>query len=295
MWRLSKKLDYLRYAKSGENILLTGVPRSGTTLICRLLCEPPNMVALNEPMDRQFFPSPEKSQAAIADHFRQFRRSLYFEQSALARTSNGKIVDNAFSEKSPKDRSRLVTRSKVVFNKSLSPNFTLLMKHCAEFTLILPALLDHYLIYAVIRNPLAILASWNSVDVPVSRGKVAKSARLNPSFHARLNEHPEDLLTRQLFILSWYFEQYQQLPERQIIRYEELIVSPAKTLGRIVGHNINFSFPILENRNANKLYNATNLSRLAERLLQSEGAYWAFYARSSVKDLAQKMQADYEQ
>ncbi|WP_044087355.1 sulfotransferase [Lewinella cohaerens] len=290
-----KAISFARNAKQGSNIILTGVPRSGTTLICRLLCELPNMVALNEPIDRQFFPSPQKAQAAIADHFRQFRRSLYFEQSALARTRNGKIVDNAFAEDNPEDRSRLVTRSKVVFNKSLSPDFTLLMKHCAEFTLILPALQNHYLTYTVIRNPLAILASWHSVNVPVSRGKVAKSARLNPSFHAQLNEHSEDLLTRQLFILSWYFEQYQQLAERHIVRYEELIASPAKTLGRIVDHDSDFSFPALESRNANKLYKATDLSRLAERLLHSEGAYWAFYDRSSVKDLAQKMQADYEQ
>ncbi len=293
--KIRKAISFARKAKRGSNIILTGVPRSGTTLICRLLCEPPNMVALNEPMDRQFFPSPEKAQAAIADHFRQFRRSLYFKQSALARTSNGKIVDNAFAEDNPEDRSRLVTRSKVFFEKPLSPDFTLLMKHCAEFTLILPVLQDHYSTFAVIRNPLAILASWHSVDVPVSRGKVAKSARLNPSFHAQLNEYPEDLLTRQLFILSWYFEQYQQLPERQIIRYEELIASPTKTLGRIADHDRDFSFQALENRNANKLYKATDLSQLAERLLQSEGAYWAFYDRQAVKDLVQKMQADNEQ
>lgn len=289
-----KAISFARHAKRGRNIILTGVPRSGTTLICRLLCEPPNMIALNEPMDRQFFPSPTVAKDAIADHFHQFRRSLYFNQRALARTNDGKIVDNAFAEDKAEDRSRVISRTEVVFTKSLSPDFTLLMKHCAEFTLILPALQDHYSIFAVIRNPLAILASWHSVDVPVSRGKVAKSARLNPDFHARLNELPDDLLTRQLFILSWYFEQYQQLPEQQIIRYEELIADPAKTLGQMVKESSDFSFKPLENRNSNRLYQAIDFTLLVERLLASEGAYWAFYDRKAVKDLAQQMQADNE-
>ncbi len=33
-----------------NNIILTGIPRSGTTLICYLLNKIPNTVALHEPM-----------------------------------------------------------------------------------------------------------------------------------------------------------------------------------------------------------------------------------------------------
>lgn len=293
--KILKSLAFARHAHLGTDMLLTGVPRSGTTLACKLLCEFPNIVALNEPMDRQFFSTPKDAESAIANHFKHFRRSLYFDGTALARTRDGQIVDNAFAENNEADRKRVINRSQVSFEKPLSADFTLLMKHCAEFTLILPALKDYYFLFALIRNPLAVLASWHSVNVPVSRGKVAKSARLNPDFHARLNELPDDLLTRQLFILSWYFEQYQQLPDRQVIRYEELIAMPAISLRKIVRNVPDTSFLSLQNRNANLLYKKMNLPLLAERLLQSEGAYWSFYDRSSVKDLAQKMQADYEQ
>jgi hypothetical protein len=34
-----------------ENVLLTGLPRSGTTLMCHLLNKLPHSVALHEPMD----------------------------------------------------------------------------------------------------------------------------------------------------------------------------------------------------------------------------------------------------
>lgn len=294
MWNLREKIDYLRHAKSGENIILTGVPRSGTTLVCKLLCELPNVVALNEPLDHQFFPTPEEAEVAIARHFQTFRRSLYFKGTALARTRDGKIVDNAFAEKNAEDRQRVISRSEVLFGKPLTADFTLLMKHCAEFSLILPKLKDKYKTFAVIRNPLAVLASWHSVNVPVSRGKIPKSARLHPEFYQRLNALPDDLITRQLFILSWYFEQYQQLPKQQIIRYEEVVSAPEETLELIVGNISDSDFNPLNSRNVNDLYRGIDFSELVDRLLHSEGAYWAFYERQAVNDLARQMQANYE-
>ena len=55
--KFGKTIRYLRRAKRGRNILLTGVPRSGTTLTSRLLSEAPDTVALNEPLAQEYFPS----------------------------------------------------------------------------------------------------------------------------------------------------------------------------------------------------------------------------------------------
>ncbi len=295
VWNLMKRYRYWKEHLSGHNILLTGIPRSGTTLLCRLLTELPEVIALNEPLDHKFFTDPIHSEQSINQHFEIFRRDLFFHGRALARGKDGRMVDNAFAEEKVATRQRVITRQTILFTPPKSADFTLIMKHCAEFTLLLPQLRRSHEIFAQVRNPLAVLASWHSVNVAVSRGRVAKSARLNPTFHGQLNQLPDDLLTRQLFILSWYFEQFQEFNSERIIRYEELIANPDAVIKRVArGVPIATTENIkLENKNNNVLYQHSNLSAVVERLLASEGAYWDFYERQDVIDLANKMKADY--
>ncbi len=277
---------FQRNKAKGKNIILTGIPRSGTTLTCKLLCEFPDVIALNEPLKRELFPSPRHAVNEIEAHFHVFRHSLLTEGKALARTNKGMVTDNAFSTQSA-DRARQVVRTSVFFEKKLKSDFTLVMKHCAEFTLILPLLTAEYTCYAVIRNPLAVLGSWRSVDIPVSRGKVAKSQRLLPSFHQQYNEI-KDLTERQLFILSWYFGQFRDLPKEQIIRYEGLVTNPIEVLApfsqSILPHQNQ-----LKNKNTNSLYDRDTIKKIGEKLLQSEGNYWHFYPKSAVEHMLDQL------
>ena len=290
--KFGKTIRYLRRAKRGRNILLTGVPRSGTTLTSRLLSEAPDTVALNEPLAQEYFPSATIAQRNIMQQCESFRKSIYFDGRAPARTTQGKITDNAYSPTlSGNTRKRIVERTLLSFDKKLAPDFTLILKHCAEFSLLLPALEKEIEVFAQIRNPLAVLASWQTVNIPVSRGKVAKSARLNASFHQALEEQGDDLLKRQLFILDWYYQRYLGFPTSHIIRYEQLIAEPQTTLTAITPAAEAHSYAPLQLQNNNPMYRELPIAELAAALLNAGGAYLHFYHKNDILTLAQELQS----
>lgn len=272
----------------GRNVILTGIPRSGTTMACRLLCECTNTVALNEPLSPDFFEDLPSALSGIHRAFQEFRQSLMKSGMAPARTRDGQITDNAYSQQEGQ-RERVVQRTMTRFDQPLQLDFLLIMKHCAEFTLILPELRSSYEIFAIIRNPLAIWSSWASVDVPVSRGRVAKSGKLLPAFARQIDSQPT-LFDKQLFILDWYFSQYQDLPPDRVIRYEDLIQSNGTILERITaGSTPGWS---LEGRNQSKLYDQAFIERAGEALLRRPGAWSSYYPEEEIHSLLQQIRDD---
>ena len=268
------------------NIILTGVPRSGSTLACKLLCDLPDVIGLNEPLEPGLFPDRATALNSIDGSFVKFRKSLLKKGIAPVRSKNGNVTDNAYSQTAEGPRQKVLTRTDVHFDKPLKSDFTLIMKHCAEFSLLFPELTEKYSCFASIRNPLALLGSWNSVNVPVSRGKVAKSRKILPEFHSAVEEI-EELHDKQLYILSWYFGQFDLLPKDHIIRYEELMSSNGQILEKITGRPVNLS-ESLQSRNHSKLYNEALIIQLAEKLMQSNGAYWKYYSKSDIEQLLNK-------
>ena len=59
-----------------------------------------------------------------------------------------------------------------VRDRHLTPGFDLVVKHNALFTALLPDLLSAFPVYGIVRNPLAVLASWNAVNLPVKQGRI---------------------------------------------------------------------------------------------------------------------------
>jgi|TARA_R110000737_G_scaffold306646_2_gene314370 hypothetical protein len=265
-----------------NNKILTGIPRSGTTLACRLLSQMPDVIALNEPLEPSQFPNRKDSLTNIRHNFDTFRKRLHKNGNAIARNKAGQLIDNAYDSSGEK-RKMILQRSEVHFDKKLSPDFDLIFKHNAGFSLLLPEILDIFPCYAMIRNPIAVLGSWRSVNVPVSRGRVAKSKKLLPTFFSGI-EDKENLLEKQLFILSWYFEQYTALPNTHIVRYEEMIRSNGQVLQNLTSGNQVLNEE-LKSKNHNPLYDDNLILQLGERLLKSEGAYWEFYDKSEVEKL----------
>src|SRR5712671_1925456 len=84
-----------------RNVLITGTPRSGTTLFCSLLNKVPDIVALHEPMNVWEFPAC-KSPAAVADVIARFcaetRSSLHKHGYALSKHVAGKVPDNVAAD-----------------------------------------------------------------------------------------------------------------------------------------------------------------------------------------------------
>jgi hypothetical protein len=273
----------------GRTILLTGVPRSGTTLTCFLLNKVPNTVALHEPISVRHVVDlePESVRNQIGAFCRETRRSILTTGCAPSKQAEGKVPDNPIGGQSGEGgRFKLVSRGMVQVEQAVNGDFTLVLKHPGFFTSFLEALTPHYPLFAVIRNPLSVLSSWKSVPLPVQRGEVPAIQRADRKLDAALRRM-SDVTDRQFYILSWYFERYQRLlAPAQVLRYEEIVASGGRALGVVVPAAAQLAEP-LSSRNKSSLYDQAEMRHLADRLLASDGPYWGFYSRESVAQLVE--------
>lgn len=277
-----------------HNILLTGIPRSGTTLCCALLNQLSDVLALIEPMDVAVFfdeRRPDRWRQMIDEFFERSRASIRLEGNVMTQIVSEAGQDNTFSrQKNARGlRQSIIAPGEWRIDKPLSQNFTLLIKHPNAFTAMLEHLVDYVPCYAIIRNPLAVLASWNTLPIPLKDGHAPAAERVDGALTVALAAI-DDRHERQLCLLSWYYQQYKRyLEERYILRYEEIIASRGRCLKRIVPRAEQLNSP-LQDKNDNALYERRLMRILGQRLLQSEGCYWEFYSRSAVLELLEAIE-----
>ena len=272
-----------------RNVVLTGLPRSGTTLTCHLLNKLPDTVALHEPMRGRHVAAdadPRDRLETVQQVFTEQRVSILTRGRAASRTADGAIPENPFGGERTETglRRHLDTKGEIAIDKDLSPDFTLVVKHIASFAAMLEDLTRRFPVYAVVRNPLAVLASWATLDAPLRDGHVGPAEKLDADLRARLAAH-DDGLDRQIHLLEWFFAQFDRhLNESSIIRYESLIESGGRALAVIRTEARDLAEP-LASRNANELYDRRLMVHVGERLLASDGAFWRHYTRQSVEEL----------
>ena len=274
--------------------LLSGVPRSGTSLCCRLAGELPDTVALSEPIRRRAFGGMETPLGAcvrIGEFAEQVRARILAERRAPSVQVEGHLDDNRRADRRTGEGLRRLRGEwgEVVIDKPLSPRFTLLVKHNALFAALLPRLADSFPVLALVRNPLSVLASWQTVNLPVNRGRLPAGEELDPDLHRALEDEPE-LLRRQVIVLDWFFARYHDhLAPADILRYEDLMESGGRTLFRRLGHE--HAPPVaLASGNADARYNAAVLvEALLRALMDSGGAWMHFYRPSECEALAARM------
>ena len=277
---------------SGRTLALTGVPRSGTTLCCHLLGQARDTVALFEPMEVAGLPR-ERSLAleAISEFCADSRASLLADGSAWSQQVGGRVPDNPFASQRDVNgqRRREAERGRIRLDAPATPNFTLVVKHNAAFTALLPDLAERFETCAIVRNPLAVLASWHSVDLPVSHGRLPAGEHFDPSLARRLDAEP-DTVGRQLLILDWLFERYARcLPDSHVLAYEDVVSSGGVALA--AAFDLQLSPQPLGERNASRLYSVPLCEGLALRLQADRGAWRSRYGDADVESLLQRMRA----
>jgi hypothetical protein len=264
-----------------RNIILTGPPRSGTTLACYLLNKAENTVALHEPMNLRMFPNPEAGLQSIQAFFAEMRQSLLTQGTALAKVAGQSIPDNPFQNGADGKRQSIVQKGIVHFDKTLTKDFLLVIKQNAHFTFLLSELASQYPCYAIIRNPVATIASWNTIEAPVARGNLTVLKTLNPTLYWELEAIPQ-LLARQARLAHELFQRYLGLAPLEVIRYENMIESSGRELKRISPHAA-FLNETLMNKNRNEIYSQALIDDIKTALLAFDGAYLKFYSREEIE------------
>ena len=274
---------------AGQNILLTGTGRSGTTLTCHLLNRLPQTVALFEPMKVKDFADLDGA-GEMGDAIDRFcseqRASLHERGVAISKQSKGEMVDNPFgTDRTPEGlRRKFVSKGEVEIDKDLGEDFTLVVKHISAFTALLPHLAGRFPVYAIVRNPLPVLASWNSIDFNLRDGHIPAAERIDPELAERLGSI-DDPLDRQIYLMGWFHGRFRRhLPDESILRYERIVESGGSALRAITPRAAELREP-LESRNQSQLVDRDLLAEIGERLLRSDGAHWESYTRESVEEL----------
>ena len=273
--------------------LLSGVPRSGTSLCCRLTGSLPDTVALSEPIRRKAFGGMETPAGAckhIGEFALQVRARILAERRAPSVQVEGCLDDNRRAARHTEAGLRRLGGEwgEIAIEKALTPRFTLLVKHNALFAALLPRIADSFPVLALVRNPLAVLASWQTVDLPVNRGRLPAGEELDPTLRRALAQEAE-VLRRQVIILDWFFARYHEhLDSSNILRYEDVVESGGLDLFCRLGH-ADAPRVALESGDADARWDAAAVDALLRALRERSDAWTHFYRPSECEALAVRM------
>lgn len=270
----------------GNDLALTGIPRGGTTLACRLAGLARDCVALFEPMDPETLPLQRKAAIdGIQAFFSDTRRRLEREGVAPSKQRDGQVPDNPYSAPDATGKRQWLVAPGLVEVPPPAPGFTLAVKHNASFTALLPELARRMRVVAVVRNPLAVLASWNTVELPVSGGRIPAGERFDAALAARLDGEP-DRVQRQLIVLEWFFDRYRAAgDEITVVRYEDIVATGGQALyaaARLQGEGDGS----LRGRNASAAYRGIDIAGMAAGLARAGGAWRHWYAQADIDAVA---------
>lgn len=275
--------------------LLCGVPRSGSSLCCRLAGRAPDTVALSEPIEPETFASTTGPADACA-RIREFAAGTRDELLATGRAASvqvhGRLDDDRVSE-TPNVaglRSPRGGPGEIRVDKALSVDFLLLIKHNALFAALLDRLAEGFPVLGLVRNPVAVLASWQTVDLPVRRGRVPMGERFAPELAAALDAET-DTLRRQVRALDWFFARFRDcLTRDRVVRYEDVVASGGAALFRRLGTTARPER--LENRNANALYAPSGVDAILAAVQATDGAWAGWYGRGECERVAADIASD---
>jgi hypothetical protein len=269
-----------------RNFLLTGLPRSGTTLTCHLLNKIEDCVALHEPMKPAELVGLDAPQIVnrIQDFCSTQRKQVVESGTAVSKALRGAVPSNHLSDSiEDGQRKKLFDGEVIHVTNVTSEDFYLFIKHPNAFTALLPSLSQSLPCFAIVRNPLAVLLSWRNAGLNITRGRVPVGERLDRRLAERLSRET-DVLERQFYLLEYFFGRYQRYLPGRTIRYEDIIASGGRALSLLhpAASTLNEE---LRSRNGLGVQTDPDARTIAERLLRSDGSYWSFYSREDVEAL----------
>ena len=276
-----------------RNLIITGIPRSGSTLACTLLNRLPDVVTLNETMnvgELLALPDAQSRVQAIADYFAEARRTIDRTGKVPQLQVAGSDGNMFLSETSTGRQSAKRGSAMVDVGKVLPTGYWLALKHLNAFAALLPELQQRFDCFALVRNPLATLASWHTLDHPMGDGHMPVAEALDEGLAQRLAGIDEGR-ERRLALLDWYYRRFtDSLGAERIQRYEDIMATNGGCLAQVLPSASDLPIVVrepLESRNERLLHGAAAEAKAdAEALLEDGGhACWRVYEPADVRAL----------
>jgi hypothetical protein len=213
-----------------RDALITGIPRSGTSFAAALIDDCPDAICLSEPLHH----------VALMDHAAtpsEFVRALALDLASLRRHLNqgGAVADRRASDGGPitnyfstgcgggprMDQSRIVERRK----PGLDGDFLLAVKHNALFAAALPEIIasGSFAVIAIVRDPVRVIASWRSLDLPVSSGRLPAAEKFWSEMTS-ICRADIDLLDKHILIYDCFCRRFSALSHLKVLKFDEFVV-----------------------------------------------------------------------
>jgi hypothetical protein len=214
--------------------LLTGIPRSGTTLSCKLLNNLSDVIALHEPIQPVTLPI-KNSLSHLNNRLLKIREEIEQKQEVESGDKDSLDITNPVGDEVVNGvRQVIAQRGLVKIEKPVNHSFHLVVKQNAMFTALLADIIEIYPIVSVVRNPVDVLLSWLTVDLPINRGRVPGGERFDTVLRAELDTLP-NRIDRQWSIYNWFVQGFLNAKTKGlvIVRYEDIILSQGACLQEV--------------------------------------------------------------
>ena len=218
-------------------LIITGIPRSGTSYLCNLLHRIENCVVINEPSEI-FEPLINQSVPwKIATFYKDIRRDILDGKPIKNKLDKGKVVEDTLI----KDKITTYTPRVTI------PDFILATKNTLTYLARLDAIqraMPHARVVACVRNPIDTIASWKTSfphlkEADINRFPVGHPddpwlcgrQRKGAAYIAGVEDAAERRSALWRYLAELILAQAKNLI---LVRYEELVVDPMKVLKEIL-------------------------------------------------------------
>lgn len=261
-----------------KNYLITGLPRSGTTLLTSLLSKNIDAVTFSEP---EWLKEVRKKSNNCMEFAQEFANRISSLRNDIRTGKSVYIKASRFNQGLPQNYYHRNEKNDIIVDKDESPvifpkeyaDMPFIIKANAQFTACLDELVKHkdYKIICVVRDPIATIMSWRSLDIPVSRGNMKIAETYHSNFDSETKS--DNLLKKQVLILDWFFKQFNcYRNEINLVKYESMVEHTMITISNILDRPID-NITQLKSKNNNIFYNLKEKS-IIKAMLQTTGKYY---------------------
>lgn len=270
-----KKYFFWRYYSlkntNHRNAIITGIPRSGTSYMCKLLDSIENTVVINEPDEARWVISDSSKLWRLVAFYNIIRNKVNNGKAIKNKTYNGKIIE---------DTSKMDNSSYSIPNVS-STDFTLITKNTLAYLAVLPQIIRKYPqmpIIACIRNPIDTISSWKRSfphlryarfeDFPsdINRNYVLEISQLQ---EIKDIESEKDFEIKRALLWNYLAGILERNKENIIlIKYEDFVQNPnteiAKVTEKFPGFRLEYDFPKSNIRSDRKVLHGDEIEKIKE-------------------------------